>query len=112
MGIEFRRDEGQIDTAAIGPDRLKQLMALPPGEPFVIPENGVVTIGVITGEKTAPLTGEEARTLALRLLRSQEVNNSVRQRLEQARGKAEIEYQSGFAPAATASKGKKASPAE
>lgn len=112
MGIEFRRDEGQIDSAAIGPDRLKQLMALPPGEPFVIPENGVVTIGVITGEKTAPLTGEEARTLALRSLRSQEVNNSVRQRLEQARGKAEIEYQIGFAPAAAASKGKKSSLAE
>lgn len=112
MGIEFRRDEGQIDSAAIGPDRLKQLMTLPPGEPFVIPENGVVTIGVLTGEKNAPLTGEEARTLALRSLRSQEVNNSVRQRLEQARGKAEIEYQSDFAPAAAASKGKKASPAE
>lgn len=112
MGIKFRRDESQIDTAAIGPDRLKQLMALPPGEPFVIPENGVVTIGVLNGEKIVPLIGEEARALALRFLRTQEVTNSVRQRLEQARGKAEIEYQSGFAPAAAAGKGKKASPAE
>lgn len=102
MGIEFRRDQGQIDSAAIGPDRLKQLLALPAGEPFVIPENGVVTIGVITGERTAPLTGEEARGLALRALRSEKVNDSVRQRLEQARAKAEISYQSGFGPASNA----------
>ena len=98
MGIKFGRDQGEIDSAAIGPDRLKQLLALPAGEPFVVPENGVVTIGVITGERTAPLTGEEARTLALQALRSQKVNDSVRQRLEQARAKAEITYQSGFGP--------------
>ena len=98
MGIKFGRDQGEIDSAAIGPDRLKQLLALPAGEPFVVPENGVVTIGVITGERTAPLTGEEARTLALQALRSQKVNDSVRQRLEQARAKAEIRYQSGFGP--------------
>lgn len=98
MGIKFGRGQGEIDSAAIGPDRLKQLLALPAGEPFVIPENGVVTIGVITGEGTAPLTGEEARTLALRALKSQKVNDAVRQRLEQARAKAEITYQSGFGP--------------
>ena len=102
MGIKFRRDQGEIDSAAIGPDRLKQLLALPAGEPFVAPENGVVTIGVLTGERTAPLTGEEARALALRALQSQKVNNSVRQRLEQARTKSEITYQSGFAPAPAA----------
>ena len=97
MGIKFARGQGEIDSAAIGSDRLKQLLALPAGEPFVIPENGVVTIGVITGERTAPLAGEEARTLALRALRSKKVNDAVRQRLEQARAKAEITYQSGFA---------------
>jgi peptidyl-prolyl cis-trans isomerase C len=108
MGIEFRRDQGQIDSAAIGPDRLKQLLALPAGEPFVVPENGIVTIGVITGEQTAPLTGEEARTLALRALRSQKVSDSVRQRLEQARKKAEITYQPGFGPPAAAGQAKQA----
>jgi peptidyl-prolyl cis-trans isomerase C len=110
MGIEFRRDQGQIDSAAIGPDRLKQLLTLPAGEPFVVPENGIVTIGVITGEQTAPLTGEEARTLALRALQAQQVNNSVKQRLDQARAKAEITYQTGFGPAADPGKGKKVSP--
>lgn len=98
MGIEFRRDEGQIDSAAIGPERLDQLLALPPGEPFVIPEKGIVTIGVITGERIVPLEGEDARTLALRVVQSQKVQDAVRQRLEQARAKAEITYQSGFEP--------------
>jgi len=98
MGIEFRRDEGQIDSAAIGPERLEQLLALPPGEPFVIPEKGIVTIGVITGERIVPLEGEDARTLALRVVQSQKVQDAVRQRLEQARAKAEITYQSGFEP--------------
>ncbi|WP_296722793.1 SurA N-terminal domain-containing protein [Erythrobacter sp.] len=112
MGIEFRRGEGQIDTAAIGPALLKQLLALPPGEPFVVPENGIVTIGVITGERTAPLAGEDARTLALRSLRSKQVNDAVRQRLEQARSKAEISYQAGFGPPAAGEQGKKVSASE
>jgi EpsD family peptidyl-prolyl cis-trans isomerase len=98
MGIEFRRDEGQIDSAVLGPDRMEQLLALPPGEPFVIPERGIVTIGVITDERTVPLEGEDARTLAMRAVQSQKVKDAVQQRLEQARAKAEITYQSGFEP--------------
>lgn len=108
MGIEFRRSQGEIDAAAIGPDRLKQLLALPAGEPFVIPEGGVVTIGVITGERTAPLSSEEARTLALRTLQAQKINDAVRQRLEKARAKAEITYQPGFAPAKSGAQPKQA----
>ena len=106
LGIEFRSDETQIDSIAIGPERLEQLLALPAGEPFVIPENGVVTIGVITGERIVPLTGEEARSLALRTIRSKQVNDTVQQRLKQGRANAEISYQSGFGPAAAANKDK------
>ena len=78
---------------------MQQLIDLPEGEPFVVPENGIVTIGVITGEETVPLMGEEARPLALRSLRTQQMNEAIQQRLQQAKAVAEIEYQDGFAPA-------------
>lgn len=99
MRIEFQRDEARIDSAAIGPERLEQLLALPEGEPFVVPESGVVTIGVITGEQIIPLTGEEARPLALRAMRARQLNETLQQRLDQSRAAAEIEYQPDFAPA-------------
>lgn len=100
LGIEFRRDQAQIDSATLGTARLEQFLALPEGEPFVVPENGVVTIGVITGERVVPLEGEAARPLAVRALRAERLNNALRQRLEQAKAAAEIEYQDGLAPAA------------
>ena len=100
LEIEFRRDEGQIDSAAIGQQRLQQLLALPEGEPFVIPENGIVTIGVITGERSEPLSAGDARPLAVRSMRAERMRNSMQQRLAQARESAEIDYQPDFAPIA------------
>lgn len=103
LGIDFQRDEAQIDSAVTPAELLQQLADLPEGEPFVVPESGVVTLGVITGEQTVPLTGEEARPLALRMLSAKQVNDAIQQRLQQAQVTAEVEYQDGFAPTETSS---------
>ncbi len=106
MGIKFRRDTPRVDAASLGQQRMTQIRALPAGEPFVIPENGVVTVGVITGEQAQPVAVEEARPLAVQAIRKQKLAETVQQRLKQSRATAEIEYQTGFAP--EASKGKDA----
>jgi peptidyl-prolyl cis-trans isomerase C len=100
MGIQFRRDRPLVDAASLGQQRMAQIRALPPGEPFVIPENGVVTVGVITGERSEPVATEQARPLAVQALRKQKLTETVQQRLKQSRETAKIEYQDGFAPAA------------
>lgn len=100
MGIEFRRDATQVDSAALGQQRLQQIRALPAGEPFVVPENGVVTVGVVTGERAEPVPAANARPLAVQALRNKQLSETMQQRLKQSRAGAEIQYQPGFAPAA------------
>lgn len=105
MGIQFRRDTPQVDAASLGQQRMAQIRALPAGEPFVVPENGVVTVGVIVGERPEPVSASDARPLAVQALRKQKLTETVQQRLKQSRTAAEIEYQAGFAPAADKAKG-------
>lgn len=99
LGIDFTRDEGQMDSARLGQDRLNRIRALPEGEPFVIPEGGTVTVAVITGQSVQPVAEDEARPAAVQLMRSQALSGALRQRLENEKASAEIEYQEGFAPA-------------
>jgi len=100
LGIKYRRDAAQMDSAQIGAERLKQIQALPAGEPFVVPENGVVTVGIITGERSEPVAATDARPMAVQAIRSKQLTESLQQRLKQARSEADIKYQSGFTPPA------------
>lgn len=100
LGIKFTRGVAQMDSAQVGGERIQQIKSLPAGEPFVVPENGMVTVGVIKGEQPAPLVGAEARPLAVRALQNKQLGDTLQQRLKQARTSAEITYQPGFAPAA------------
>lgn len=102
MGIAFRRDSAQVDSAILGQQRVRQIEALPAGEPFVIPENGIATVGVITGARAEPVPPANARPIAVEVLRNRQLGETMQQRLKQSRAAAKIEYQSGFAPAAGA----------
>ena len=64
----------------------------------MIPENGLVTVAVITSE--SPLVGSKADMgqLATQALRRQALTKSLEDRLKQARAKGEIKFQPDFAP--------------
>lgn len=98
LGIKFERGAAKMDSAQLGQQRLDQILALPEGEPFVIPENGMVTVAVITGE--SPITGNntEMAALATQALRRNALTTTLEERLKQARAKGEIKYQPDFAP--------------
>jgi EpsD family peptidyl-prolyl cis-trans isomerase len=100
MGIKFERQQSEMDSARLGEQRLKQITALPAGEPFLVIEGGVVTVGVITGQKQVPVTGPDARPLAVDALRNENLANALRQRLAAEKAKAKIEYKEGFSPQA------------
>jgi len=103
LGIQFTRGNAQMDSAALGQDRLNRIRALPEGEPFVIPEGGTVTVAVITAETPQPVQGDRARPVAVQMMRNQSLSDAMRSRLEAEKAKAKIEYQPGFAPPAAPS---------
>lgn len=99
MNVRFQRGGGQLDSAQVPKELLDKILALPAGEPFVIPQNGMVVVSVITGSRPAPLAGEDARPLAVQAMRNEELQKTLEQRLKTQRDSAKIEYQPGFEPA-------------
>jgi peptidyl-prolyl cis-trans isomerase C len=110
MGIEFSRGPAQMDSAALGQDRLNRIRALPEGEPFVIPEGRLVTVAVITGESPRPVQGDAGRPVAVQMMRNKSLTDAMRARLASEKAEAKIEYQSGFAPPAAPSAAASARP--
>lgn len=98
LGINFERGPAKMDSALLGQQRLDQIMALPQGEPFVIPENGLVTVAVITGESPVSANKADLGLLATQSLRSAALAKSQQDRLKQARAEGKIQYQPDFAP--------------
>ncbi|MGR6331234.1 EpsD family peptidyl-prolyl cis-trans isomerase [Sphingomonas sp. XXL09] len=100
-GIKFDRGASKVDSAQVPPQMMQQVLALPPGEPFIVPTPQGVVASVITGKEVQPLAPEQAQPMAVQMMRAQELDKVIQQRLKDARAKAKIEYQPGFAPAKT-----------
>lgn len=100
-GIKSVRGPGKIDSAQVPAPLMKQIMAVPAGEPFVVPTPQGVVASVITGREAAPMPAAQAQPLAVQMMRSQALDEVLQQRLKDARAKAKITYQPGYGPAAT-----------
>jgi peptidyl-prolyl cis-trans isomerase C len=100
-GVKFDRGSNKIDSAQVAPQMMQQVLALPPGEPFIVPTPQGVVASVIVSKEVQPLAPEQAQPLAVQMMRSQELDKVIQQRLKDARAKAKIEYQPGFTPPAT-----------
>lgn len=96
--LDYSRGPNSLDSASVPSSVLKQILALPAGEPFVIPVQGSVTVSVITGRKPVPTTEQEAAPLAAQAMRTQNLTDLLQTRLKDARAKADIEYQKGLEP--------------
>lgn len=101
LDVEYVRGNNSLDSANVPTPVLDQIVALPAGEPFVLPVQGRVTVNVITQRQPVPTTEQEAAPLAAQEMRSNTLQDLIRSRLEEAKGKAEIIYQDGFAPEET-----------
>lgn len=99
MGIKFARKSAQMDSAQVPPAMMAQIVSLAPGEPFVIPTGGTVTASVIKDRQTVSFNPEQAGPVAVKAIRNEEMAKIMKQRLAEAKAKAEITYQSGFSPA-------------
>jgi EpsD family peptidyl-prolyl cis-trans isomerase len=95
--IRSARGRAAIDTLTLDPPALRQILSVPAGRPFVINENGLTIASVIVARRPAPITGEEAKKVALDQLTQTAGRDALIKQLELLRRKAKIEYQNGFA---------------
>lgn len=97
-GIKFQRGSAQLDTAMLPPEIATRIAALPPGEPFLVPQNGQIVVNVIRNTVDVPTPAQQAQPAAVEIIRRQAVEQAMRKQIEQARANAKITYDTGFAP--------------
>jgi len=97
-GIQYQRGTAQLDTAALPPVIAARIAGLPAGEPFLVPQNGQMVVNVIRSTEAVPVPAAQAQPAAIELLRRQGVEQAMRKQAEDARAKAKITYDNGFAP--------------
>jgi EpsD family peptidyl-prolyl cis-trans isomerase len=96
--VPFQRANNQVVTSMVPHELYPRLAALPPGEPFIVPNGARSVASAIVGRQPAPLTGAPARTEAVNMLRRENSSKLLEQRLKDLRTSAKIEYKEGFAP--------------
>ena len=108
LGIAFERVSATLDSSQLPPAVLVRIEALPAGEPFIVPDGGVVSVSVVNERLPAPLVGTAARPIAVQMIRNEELAKNLELRFKVKKAAVKIEYQSGFEPPKT---GKPAKPA-
>lgn len=97
-GIKFQRGTTQLDTAMLPSPIATRIATLPPGEPFIVPQNGQIVVNVIRNTVDVPTPTQQAQPAAVEIIRRQAVEEAMRKQVEQARSSAKITYDTGFAP--------------
>ena len=98
-GAQFTRKTTPIDTAIFPQEVYSKVIALPAGEPFIIPAGNQSVASVITAREPTLLTDDQAKSVAVAAIRQQQVEKLLQDHVKSARSAAKIEYQPGFAPA-------------
>ena len=97
-GVQFTKGSRTIDTAVLPPEIYTQLTKLKPNEPFIVPGSDREVASVISARTPAPLTPEQARTVALNAMKRDDVQKFVQDRVKNLKASAKIDYQPGYAP--------------
>jgi len=98
LGIKFDRVKAGLDTAQVPTDMIKSINKLPPGEPFMIPTNGILTVNVVVGRQVIPTDSTQARQAAVGAWRQEQFTKLIGDQLKSMKDSAKITYQNGFAP--------------
>ncbi len=109
-GITFVRQKNRLDTALIPQNLYGQLATSGSTEPFIVPVGNLAVASIITSREPAPVTGEQAKPLAVSAMRREQAAKLMQDRLKTVRQTAKIEYKEGFLTAQVRAAGGKLSP--
>ena len=98
-GVKVEKSSRQLDTALFPNTVFTRVNSLPSGMPFVVPGGDRTVASVIVSRQPAPRTGQEARPVVLNMMRSEQAQKVLQDKVKAARKLAKIEYQKGYAPA-------------
>ena len=99
-GIQFTRATKNLDTALFPNAIYQQIARLPAGEPFIAPGPDKAVASVITAREPAPTPADQARPAAVNLMRREQSEKVIQERVKSLRAGAKIQYQPGFGPGA------------
>ena len=99
-GIQFTRGTKDLDTALFPNALYQQIAKLPAGEPFIAPGLDKAVASVITARSPSPTPADQARPIAVNLMRREQSDKIVQERVKSLRASGKIEYQAGFGPGA------------
>jgi peptidyl-prolyl cis-trans isomerase C len=111
-GINYQKGVDTLDATTIPSQLVQAIVALPPGEVFVLPTGQVVLINRVRETRVEPYTGEAAVQHAINLLKNQRTQEAVMKQMaalvKQAEG--EVRYNKAYAPPAKGPAPKAADP--
>lgn len=99
-GVQVARNTSKIDSAIFPHDVYGRVVALPQGEPFIIPGGDRSVASVIVAREAASMSADQGRTIALNTIRRGQAEKILADLVKAARSSAKIEYQPGFGPPA------------
>jgi peptidyl-prolyl cis-trans isomerase C len=98
-GITFARQKNRLDTGIIPQSLYGQLATAAGKEPFIVPVGNLAVASTVVSREAAPITGEQAKPIAVAAMRREQATKLMQNRLKTIRQSAKIEYKQGFAPA-------------
>jgi EpsD family peptidyl-prolyl cis-trans isomerase len=100
QGIPYRENSAVLDTLTANPRLLEQVDKLPPGEVFVLPQNGAITFNRVDQSRSLPIRGDMAVNYAINLLKNQKAQDLVRTQMIAMRTAADksITYNPAYKP--------------
>ncbi|MDZ4372509.1 MAG: hypothetical protein U1C74_13955, partial [Phenylobacterium sp.] len=113
-GVQYQTNAVVLDSLSANPRLVEGIANLPPGEVFVIPQNGALLFNHVNTTRSLPFTGEMATNYAMNILRQQKGQETVSKQIEAMRKAAEskIVYNDAFKPAPPKKPGAAAAPAK
>lgn len=99
-GIQFTRNTRKLDTGLFPNAIYAQIAHLRPGEPFIAPGPDKSVASVITAREATPTPPDQARQIAANMIRREQTDKVVQERVKSLRATAKIQYQPGFGPGA------------
>ena len=84
-GVPYQQNAVVLDTLSADPRLVAGVNGLPPGEIFVIPQNGSILFNQIAARRPVPFRGDTAMAYAMNALRGQKSQESVTKKITDMR---------------------------
>ena len=98
--VPYQEGASVLDSLTANPQLVSAISTLPAGEVFVVPQGGALLFNQITGSRSVPFVGDQAKNFAMNALRTQNGQKTVAESITSMRKAAEskIVYNAAFKP--------------